>query len=76
MKIKENVVKTKTLSFTSMWGIGENKNAYITLAEWINGEGYNVSLRYCGNEKNFSLTYEEFDAIITLYHAFNLDITS
>lgn len=76
MKIKENMVKTKTLSFTSMWGTGENKNAYITLAEWINGEGYDVSLSHCGNEKNFSLTYEEFHAIITLFHAFNLDITS
>jgi len=76
MKIKENMVKTKTLYFTSMWGTGENKNAYITLTEWINGEGYDVSLCHCGNEKNFSLTCEEFDAIIALFHAFNLNIAS
>ena len=68
MKIDTDVVKSKSLYYKSFYG---DDNAYVTMTEWANGEGYDVSVS-CNGEKHISMTSEEFDALIALYHAFNL----
>jgi len=70
MKIETQNVKSKTLFFKSTFG---DKNAFVTLVEWANGEGHDITVS-CNGDKHISLTSEEFDAIITLYHSFYLTI--
>lgn len=71
MKIQTDMLKSKTLHFESTFG---DKNAYVTITEWANGEGYNIEVNSNGQEKCFNLTYEEFDALISLYHGFGLKV--
>jgi len=68
MKIETQNVKSKSLFFKSFYG---DKNAFVALVEWANGEGLDVTVS-CNGEKHISLTAEELDAIIAVYSMFNL----
>ena len=70
MKIETSTVKATTLYFDSIFGAGES---FVTMTEWVNGEGYDVFVLSNNEEKRFSLHYEEFNAVIALYHAFGLN---
>jgi hypothetical protein len=41
---------------------------YIEVTEWANGEGRDIYISSNGQDKHISLTYGEFEALITLWH--------
>jgi hypothetical protein len=71
LKIQTEMHKSRTLHFKSLWDKRDEKS-YVTLVEWANGEGYDVHLYHCGDMKQFSLSCEEFDALIANYASFGL----
>lgn len=40
-----------------------DKNDYIEITEWTNGEGHDVTISSKSGTRNFSLTYGELEAI-------------
>lgn len=40
-----------------------DKDAFIEVTEWTNGEGYDVTIESKSSNKNFSITYGELEAI-------------
>ena len=69
MKIDEANVKTKSLYWNSFLG---DKDAFVSMTEWANGNGWDVSINANKREQIFSLTDEELSAIMALYSAWHL----
>lgn len=67
MKIESTKVTSKSIYFKSFF----DKNAFVTMTEWANGEGYDITVS-CKEAKTFSLSCEELDALVALSGAFNL----
>lgn len=47
----------------------KNKSSFIEITEWTNGEGWDITI----DEKIFSLTYEELEAIKYLTRALDYE---
>ena len=54
-----NITKVKTVTSELQKFGCFDKDAYITVTEWENGEGYNINI----NNKNFDLHIDELSAI-------------
>ena len=69
MKIMTDKVKQKTLYYKSSY----DENAFITITEWVNMEGYDISSSHGkGRSLQFSMCHEEIDALRALIAAFDL----
>jgi len=69
MKIEESKVKTKSLFWKSFYG---DENVFVTMTEWVNGEGFDVAINANKREQILSLTDEELSAIMALYSGWAL----
>ena len=69
MKITTDKVKQKTLYYKSSY----DENAFITITEWPNMDGYDISSSHGkGRPLQFSMCNEEMDAFRALIAAMNL----
>jgi len=69
MKITTDKVKQKTLHYKSMY----DKDAFITITEWANMEGYDISSSHGkGRPLQFSMCHEEVSAFRALIAAFDV----
>jgi len=70
MKITTDQVKQKTLYYRSSF----DKDAFITITEWANLEGYDISSSHGkGRPLQFSMCREEMQAFMSLFAGFDLD---
>lgn len=69
MKITTDQVKQKTLYYKSSF----DKYAFITITEWANLEGYDITSSHGkGRPLQFSMGSEEIQAFMSLFAGFDL----
>jgi len=69
-RVETTKVKQKWLEFESMYG---DKNAFVVATEWSNGEGWDLNVESGRKSINFSLTWEEWQAMRELMEDFEME---
>jgi hypothetical protein len=61
-------VSKRTTKFTELkpYDYFAKDEDFIEVTEWVNGEGFDVSIHSLGQQKNFLLTHGEFQALVAL----------
>jgi len=70
MKITKEKVNTVIIEYRDI----TNHQCYVSVTDWVNGEGYDITVSGKGYEKTLSLTYEEVLALNLGISALGLDI--
>lgn len=60
MKIEKRNSIWEDLKVFDPWA---KENDFISITKWINGEGFDVVIECCNHTNQFSLTYDQLEAI-------------
>lgn len=66
MKIEKHQVDTFSLEYKSIYG---DKHSMVSITDWRNGDGVDVTIDSNDMKLIFSLTHEDMNALLTVYNA-------
>ena len=69
MKLESKKTNVYSLEYTDWMNDGQ---VYLTLTEWLNGEGFDVDIESKGSSKHFQLHNDEMQALLVLWGRSNL----
>lgn len=70
MKIEISAVESRFMSFRSHFS--KNNEDYVSATEWVNGEGYDITISTSDGTKHISLARHEWQALSCLMASFSV----